>query len=429
MAENKVVNNAKWIVICKIVQSLIQLLIGMISARYLGPSNYGLINYAASLVGFAAPIMQLGLSSTLVQEYVERQKDEGAIAGTSLGLNLISGMACMIGVTCFAAVANQGEKITVAVCGLYSISLLFQATEMLQYWFQARLLSKHSSLAMLAGHVAMSVYKVFLLISGRSVHWFALAHTVEYSIASLLFIIAYKRLGGGQLSFSLRLAREMLKRSKHYILANLMVMAFQNTSSVMLKLFVGDAEVGYYTTAVTCIATVQFVYSAIVDSCRPVILESRTRSQIEFEGYMTALYSGIFYLTLAQSVVFSFLAKPIVLILYGEEYLAAVSVLRIIVWQVPFSFMGWVRNVWILAEEQHSMLWLINLCGAIANLLLNAVMIPLWGACGAALASVLTQIFTNVVMGFILKPIRPNNRLMLKGLDPRCLTVFLKKRK
>ena len=67
LAKNKVVKNAKWIIVCKVVQSLLQLVIGMLCARYLGPSNYGLINYAASIVAFVLPIMQLGLQSTLVQ--------------------------------------------------------------------------------------------------------------------------------------------------------------------------------------------------------------------------------------------------------------------------------------------------------------------------------------------------------------------------
>lgn len=50
MLHNKTIQNAKWIIGCKIVQSLLQMVVGMLSARYLGPSNYGLINYAASIV-------------------------------------------------------------------------------------------------------------------------------------------------------------------------------------------------------------------------------------------------------------------------------------------------------------------------------------------------------------------------------------------
>ena len=136
---------------------------------------------------------------------------------------------------------------------------------------------------------------------------------------------------------------------------------------------------------------------------------------------MAGLYSITWWLSFAQTIVFVLFAKPIVWILYGEEFMPAVAVLRILTCQTAFSYVGTIRNIWILAEEKHSVLWKINLSGALASILLNAVMIPLWGACGAALASVLTQIFTNVIMGFILKPIRENNRLMLKGLDPRLL--------
>jgi O-antigen/teichoic acid export membrane protein len=138
----------------------------------------------------------------------------------------------------------------------------------------------------------------------------------------------------------------------------------------------------------------------------------------------------IIWLSLAQSLAFTLLAKPMVYLLYGEAYLPAVPVLRVITWQTAFSYMGTVRNVWILAEEKHSLLWRINLAGVCANVSLNALTIPVWGACGAAAASVLTQIITNLIVGFFMKPIRQNNRLLVAGLDPRWMIklIFSKKR-
>ena len=79
LAKRKVLNNAKWIIMCKVIQAVLQLVIGMLCARYLGPSNYGIINYAASVVAFVLPIMQLGLQSTLVQEFIEDPEKEGKI--------------------------------------------------------------------------------------------------------------------------------------------------------------------------------------------------------------------------------------------------------------------------------------------------------------------------------------------------------------
>ena len=146
MKQKQVFDNAKWIIVCKIAQSVLQLIIGMISARYLGPSNYGLINYAASILAFAMPIMKLGLDAILVHQLVESPESEGEIMGTSLFLNVVSSFLCMAGVCGFAFLANMGQQETIIVCALYSVSIFFAALEMMQYWFQYKLLSKYSSL-------------------------------------------------------------------------------------------------------------------------------------------------------------------------------------------------------------------------------------------------------------------------------------------
>ena len=87
--------------------------------------------------------------------------------------------------------------------------------------------------------------------------------------------------------------------------------------------------------------------------------------------------------------------------------------------------MGSIRNVWILAEEKQSCLWKINLFGALLNVVINSVLIPIWGAIGAAVASLLTQIFTNFFLGFVYKPIRKNNAMLLKGVNPIFLVNML----
>ena len=425
MRNNKIFQNAKWIIGCKIIQSLIQFVVGMLSARYLGPANYGLIDYAASIVAFAVPVMQLGFQNTLVQEYVENPDKEGQIMGTHLGMNLASALACMVGVVSFAAAANPGEKVTILVCALYSASLLSQALEMLQYWFQAKLLSKYSSLASLCAYIILSAYKIWLLISGKSVYWFALSHAVEYGGGGILLLIAYKKYGTQRLCFSATLAKEMFSKSKHYIMAMLMVVVFNRIANIFLVQQFGEAENGFYAAAITCTAITGFVFMAIIDTARPVVLESKKKSQEDFENNISRLYSLTTWLSIAQSVGFTLFAGLMIRILYGEDYLPAIPVLRVLVWNTAFSYMGSVRNIWILGEGKHNVLWIINLGGAMVSVLLNAILVPHWGACGAAVASVLVQVFTNVIMGFILKPIRRNNYLLIRGLNPKYIVELI----
>ena len=419
MTNHRILQNAKWIILCKVLQALTQLLIGMLTARYLGPEHYGLISYAASLTAFALPVMQLGFRGTLVQEYVAHPEEQGTVLGTGLVLNLISALACILGICCFARIANPGHPETLAVCFLYSLSLIFQALEMVQYWFQAGLQAKYSSLAALAAYGLASLYKLFLLATRRNIRWFALSHALESCLLGIALLLLYRRLGCQKLRFSRATAARMLAASKHYILSAMMVTLFQNTDRIMLTQLAGETENGLYTAAVTCAGAAEFLYYAIMDSFRPVILEQHRQSQAEFSRMLSRLYSLILYLSLAQSLFFWRFAGPIVATLYGSSYQAAVPVLQILVWNIAFSHMGTLRNIWILAEGKQHLLWVINLGGAAMNIGLNSLMIPLWGARGAALASVLTQLFSNFLMGFWLKPLRPNNRLLLKALHPR----------
>lgn len=422
---NKVIKNASWMIGCKIAQSVISLIIGMLTARYLGPSNYGLISYAASIAVFLLPLMQLGLSKTLVQEFIKRPDREGEVLGTALVFNIVSAIACMGGMYIFLSIANAGESTTIMVGVLYSFSLLFQATEIVQYWFQAKLLSKYPSIASVIAYTVVALYKIYLLVTGKSVIWFSVSSTLDYLLISFMLLIVYKRMGNQKLSFSWQLGKEMLHSSKYYIVASMMVSVFQQTDRIMLKLMMNEEETGYYSAAITCVSVTSFVFAAIVDSMRPPILEAKHDGSDAYEPRIIQLYSVITYASLLQCALMVLLARPIVLILYGEQYLPSVSALRIAVWYVTFSNYGSVRNIWMLAENKQKYLWIINLSGALANVALNAVLIPFFGAVGAAAASLVTQFFANVVIGFILRPIRYNNRLMLRGLNPGPLLRYL----
>lgn len=418
---NKVAKNAVWIIGIRVVQAVVAMLINMLTARYLGPSGFGLITYASSLVAFVLPIMQLGLSNVLVQEIVSSPEKEGKILGTSITLSVLSSFCCIIGVSAFSFVANPGETETILVCFLYSLVLIFQAFDYVEYWYQAKLMSKYTSMISLMAYVIVSAYKIFLLLKGKSVYWFAISNALDYVLISFGGLVLYRRLGGGELSFSLEIGKKLFSKSKHYILSSMMVTVFAQTDKIMLKMMLDESATGYYGAAVTCAGMTGFVFTAIIDSFRPSIFEGQKEGNEVFRHRLTMLYSIVIYLSLAQSIVMTLFSKWIIYILYGTAYNPAISALQIIVWYATFSYMGSVRNIWILANEKQKCLWKINMSGAVANVILNAVLIPLMGINGAAVASLITQLFSNVIVGYIIKPIRPNNAIMVESLRVKYL--------
>ncbi len=428
LLKNKVLKNASWIIICKVMQSVLNLFIGMITARYLGPSNYGLINYAASVAAFFLPLMRLGLTSTLVQEFVSRPEEEGKVLGTSLIMNIASGFLSVVGISSFCMVVHADEKGTILVCVLYSFTLLFQAAEMTQYWFQAKLLSKYPSIVSLIAYAVVSVYKIYVLAVGKSVYWFAVTHVLEAFIIAVVLLVLYRRVAPQKLGFSFSLARKMLSKSKYYIISGMAVIVVQYTDKFMLKNMMNDEVTGFYSAAVVCASVTAFVYTAIIDSMRPQVLKQKQISTKKFEDHISMLYSIIFYLSLAQCLVTTLLAKPIIYLLYGEAYLPAASVLQIVGWVITFGYMGDIISIWILGENKDSNIIWLGIFGASTNVVLNLVFIPRYGAIGAAAASLITQFLKNFVFCFFVKPLRRSVVLLLRGMNPKFALEQLRKR-
>jgi len=421
MRRNKIFVNASWIIGCKIMQSGLALLINALTARYFGPSNFGLINYAASLVAFVTPLMTLGTSNILVNEIIRHPEEEGTVLGTAVVMTFCSSILCIAGLGTLVWAIDPEDTTTVLVVLLYSLLLMAQSVEQIQYWFHAQYLSKIVSLASFFAYVAIAIYKIVLLIHGKSIYWFAVSNSMDHLLIAVILFAVYQYRDGKPLKFSIQTAKELWDTGKHYIIPGLMGLVLAQSDRVMIRFLCGDTETGFYSAALSVAGLSGFVFSAIITSFTPSILESRQRSAVQFESNMVKLYGLITYLALIQGLVLTVSAKFIIRILYGQEYLPAAPILQAVIWYTIFSYIGGVRSVWILAENKQNYLWIISFCGMLLNIVLNFVWIPVFQGVGAAVATTITQVFTNVILVFFVKPLRVNIHYLVRGLNIRNL--------
>ena len=414
---NRIVKNAGWLIAGKIVQMLLSLIIGILSARYLGPGNYGIINYAAAYTTCFASFCTLGINSVIVKNFIDHPEEEGETLGTTLLLRLISSLLSLGVIVGFVSIVDRTEPLTLVVVTLYCISLVFHIFDTFNYWFQARLLSKFYAIATLVAYVVTALYRVILLMQDRSVEWFAIANSVDYCIVAALLLIFYKINGGPKLTFSIRKSKELLRVSCSYILSGLMVAVYSATDKLMLKQMMSEESVGYYSLAVTISTMWTFVLSAIIDSMKPSITRYYNDDKSKYVSYNKRLYAIVFYLSMAASLGITIIAPWFVRVLYGEEFIPTVNVVRTVVWYVTFSYLGVARDTWVVCEGKQKYLKYLYISSAAINILLNAIFIPLFGALGAAGASVFTQMANVFLIPLLIKEFRPNVYLMLRAIS------------
>ena len=94
--KNKEVKNAGWLIGGKVAQMVLSLFVGVLSARFLGPSNYGLISYANALIAFFMSLCTLGINSVIVKELIDRPDEEGVTLGSAICFRLASSFCSVI---------------------------------------------------------------------------------------------------------------------------------------------------------------------------------------------------------------------------------------------------------------------------------------------------------------------------------------------
>lgn len=414
--QSKITKNAVWLIGGRVINMLISLFVGLLTARYLGPGNFGLINYALAYTSFFFSLCTLGINSVIVKNFVDHPDEEGVTIGTTLVLRGISSILSSVMILGIVQFVDKEEPLTIVVVALCSIGLIFQIFDTFNYWFQSKLQSKYPAMATTVAYIIMSAYKIVLLLLGKNVEWFAVATSVDYICIAIFLFVVYKRKKGPQLKFSVKKAKELLGSSYHYILAGLMISIYGSTDKLMLKQMLGESAVGYYSTAVQVCNLWVFVLSAIIDSLFPSIMELYAKDKAAFERKNRQLYAIVFYCSVSVSVLFVVFGGIAIHIMYGAAYMPAVAPLRIVTWYVAFSYLGVARNAWVVCEEKQKYLKYLYLGAAVVNVILNVLMIPWLGTSGAALASLITQFSTILVFPFLIKDLRSNAKLMLDAI-------------
>ena len=113
--KSRVVKNASWIISGRIVQMICSFVVSLLTARYLGPGNYGLINYALAYTTFFYSICTLGINSILVKVFVDEPDKEGETLGTAIILQAVSSLLSSLMIIGIVWVVDAGDSLTVTV--------------------------------------------------------------------------------------------------------------------------------------------------------------------------------------------------------------------------------------------------------------------------------------------------------------------------
>lgn len=414
----RIVENSGWLFADKLLRMGVGILVSIWVVRYLGPERFGQLSYATAFVGLFGAFASLGLDGIVVRELVRTPEDEGEILGSSFLLRICGGVATLA-LSCAAIVlVRPGQPESLLLVAILAGGTIFQASDVIDFWFQSRVQSRYPVLARNASFLTVSLVKVALILLRAPLVMFAWAALLELLLAAAGLWLAYRKRGHRPAAWQWAWSRcrSLLADSWPVILSGLSIAVYMKIDQIMLGELLDDQAVGIYTSATKLSEIWYMIPMIVVSSVFPALLRSREEDPGLYQRRVTRLFSLMAAISLVIALPVSLGSSLLVTALYGAHYQPAGPVLAVHIWASLFVFYGVAQGPWDLAENLTRLAMLRIVLGATANILLNLVLIPAWGALGAAVATVVSQSLAAVFLNLIHERTRPIFICQMKSL-------------
>lgn len=387
-----IIGNTGWLFADKILRVGVGLFVGVWIARYLGPEQFGLWNFALAFVALFGSLATLGLDGIVIRELVKYPERQNELLGCAFVLKLIGGMFTLLTTVIAIGLMRKDETLTLWLVGLSAAGFIFQSVNVINLYFQAKVQSRYAVYAASGAFILMTLVKISLLLISAPLIAFAWAGLGEVALTAAFLLVAYQKNHCNMRAWRYdgRVARDLLRDSWPLLLAGLAVMLYMRVDVVMLQLIAGDREVGIYAAATRLSEVCYFLPMLIVSSVFPSTIKCHEIDPDLYIIRLRKLYFLMAWLAIGVSLPLSLLSGWIVKILYGAEFKEAAPVLAIHLWASIAVFLGAASSQYLLVEQLQKISFYRTLIGLGCNIVLNLMLIPSMGPKGAAIATVVS---------------------------------------
>ena len=388
----KYFKNTSWLLAEKILRMLVGLFIGVWIARYLEPTQFGLLSYAMSFVGLFLAFATLGLDGIVVREFLNNDSKENELLSTVFILKLF-GSLLVLTLLEIAINLTENDGLTNTLIFIIASATIFQSFNTIDFYFQSTVQSKYVVFSSIIMLLLSSTVKISLILFKAPLISFAWVILFESSILALGLIYFFLNKSGVKFSFKYnnQIAIGLLKDSWPLILSGLVISIYMKIDQIMIKEMLGLEQVGQYAAAVQLSQAWYFIPMIVSSSLFPAILNAKKNSEELYKQRLQKLYDLMVISSLVIAVPTIFLSDFIIDLLYGDKYEQAGTVLAIHIGASIFVFLGVASSKWFIAENLQLYSFYRTLAGLIINITLNYVLIPLYSIYGAAVATLISQ--------------------------------------
>ena len=410
--------NTGWVLAERLVRYTVGFLVGIWVARYLGPDQYGALNYALAFVTVLAFMSTLGLDALAVRDMVRDPGVRDETIATLVAMRLVGGVVLLVAATSAVRALRPDDPVALWLVAIVSLAHLVQAFDAIDCWFQSAMAYRFSFMAKATAVVLGAIVRVSLIVNDAPLVAFAWAILIESTLLAAGMLVAYRRTAPGRRTAWPRWsrARALVAEGWPLMLTACVSAVYLRIDQVILGQLASFAEVGAYAVAARVVEVSYIIPAVLTAAVFPAMVRSREADVRVYEARIQRLFDAVIWLAIVVSVSIAAFAPAIVHALVGRAYADAVPALAVLAWMPVWVFFGMLRQRWLIAENELHVAMSVEVLGCILNVLCNLLLIPRYGAVGAATAAVIAAAGSTLLLVPFVPSIRRSLRMFLSAL-------------
>lgn len=383
------------------------------AARVLLPEGIGAVNFLNSIIGYIVLLTSLGIPMYAVREVAKYQNDKYLRDKITIEILLLSSALCLIGYIIVWALAESVPQIHRQAPLFYVLSLTIVFTSIGVNWFYQGIEDfKFITIrAIIVRTISAAALFIFvhdssdLLIYG----FITVGSTVGNNIIN--FIHLRKHIDYRFIKFKELNVTRHIRPSLQVFVLNLIISLYIQLNSIMLGFMSGEEQVGYFTagTKITHIGLtiISSIGTVLLPRCSNLIQEGNKE---EFASIIKKSLNVTIAFSLPMMVGLIVLALPVTLMFCGREFLMSIPVLYLNAPVILFISLSNLMGIQILYPMDKIKIVIASVTGgAVSNLILNFILVPIYSATGAAISTLIAEfivLLIQLILGRDLYPFK-----------------------
>ena len=406
----------------KILHTLVNFVVIALLARNLGPEAFGTFGLvqAVFIVGFHVALFcseQSVIKFTLLDSVCTKKLYRKIVVlkyGASFAVYLLS-------------VAASGYFYGTEFATLAAVYCCMHLVNLDKIYFSYFRSLERGLLVFLARasiYLPLAIVKVVIVINYSSLTLLAFAYVAEALLLSVVGYYFYQRNVRGSSRVNENVDShsavalgytQLIEASWPIFGSALLITLYSRIDQFMIKSMLGAEELGIYTTAVKVSEASTYVITTVIASRFPQLMKLRNTNLEKFEQEIVFLLKIALIFSLLFFAVFSIGAEFIVVLLFGEEYIAASQPLVIHMAGTLFIYYGVICTQYLIAKDLEIFRLYRVLWGLGINVVLNIILIPEYGLVGAAVATLFSQALSSILFNAMSSKTRGIFRLQIQS--------------